>query len=547
MEDRDEPFDAIVIGSGAGGGVVAAVLAEAGHRVLVLERGRPLAWADVGRDHLRNHRHSPYGHNTGPDVDGNPRVVVGQDGRPRVFAPHHPDYQNNAAAVGGGTLVYGAQAWRFMPQDFRMSSLYGTPTDGGLADWPISYDDLEPCYDRAEWEIGVCGSGPAMTLHGPRRRDFPMPPVPDNAQRAILGEAAARLGWQTCPVPLLINTVPYNGRPACVQCGACVGFACPSDGKSGSQNTVLARALATGRCTLLGDAMVDRVETEDGKVVGVGAFVGDQPRRVFRGRTVICSAGAIETARLLLNSRTDREPAGLGNGHDLVGRYLQGHGYPGASGLFDDVIASDVGPGVSIATCQFNHGNPGGIIGGAMLANEFVKLPIIFWRGSFPPGERRWGLSAKRYMRENFHRVAHVQGPVQEVPDPTARVTVDPDVRDRWGTPVARLSGRIHPESLRTGAYMHGRAAEWLRAAGAKRVWGHVPGPGLSGGQHQAGTARMADDPARGVTDPFGRVFGHDNLFVADGSLHVTNGGFNPVLTIMALAYRVGDAVRQAL
>ena len=546
MDPLSEPFDAIIVGSGAGGGVVAAVLAEAGRRVLVLERGRRLAWADVGRDHLRNHRHGPYGHNTGPDLTGNPRVVAMPGRRPRVFDPHDPEWQNNAMAVGGGTLVYGAQAWRFMPQDFRMASLYGVPEDSGLADWPISYDDLEPCYDRAEWEVGVCGSGPAMTLHGPRRRGFPMPPVPDNPGRAVLGAAAARLGWPTCPVPLLVNSVPYGGRPACVRCGACVGFACPSDGKNGSQNTVLARALATGNCTLLADAMVDRIETEAGKVVGVGAFVGDGPRRVFRGRAVVCSAGAIETARLLLNSPTGREPAGLGNGHDLVGRHLQGHGYPGANGLFADAVCDDLGPGVSIATCRFNHGNPG-VVGGGMLANEFVKLPIIFWRGSFPPGRRKWGAEAKRFVRDNFHRVAHVQGPVQEVPDPTSRVTVDPAVRDRWGIPVARLSGRIHPESLRTAAFMHERAAQWLREAGATEVWGHVPGQGISGGQHQAGTARMADDPARGVTDRHGRVFGHENLFVADGSLHVTNGGFNPVLTIMALGYRVGEAVRSTL
>jgi choline dehydrogenase-like flavoprotein len=543
----DDVYDAIIVGSGAGGGTAAAALAAAGRRVLVLERGRPLGWADVGRDHLRNHRFPAYGHNTGPDLDGNPRVFVGHDGLPRVVRPHEGDYQNNAVVVGGGTVVYGAQAWRFMPQDFRMASLYGVPAGSGLADWPITYDDLEADYDRAEWEVGVSGSGSAMTLHGPRRRGYPMPPVPDNPQRALLGDAAGQLGWHTCPVPLLINSVPYNGRPACGRCGACVGFACPTDGKSGTQNTVLPRAVATGHCTLLTGAMVDRVETDGaGRVVGVGVFVGDGPRRVARGRAVVLSAGAIETARLLLNSRTDREPAGLGNGHDLVGRFLQGHGYPGANGLFDCDIADDAGPGVTIATCQFNHGNPG-VIGGGMLANEFVKLPIIFWRGSFPPGQRRWGVSAKRYVRESFHRVAHVQGPVQEVPDPNARVTVDPAVRDRWGIPVARLSGGVHVESLRTAAFMQGKAAEWLRAAGAKQVWGHIPGSNVSGGQHQAGTARMADDPTRGVTDPHGRVFGHDNLFVADASLHVTNGGFNPVLTIMALGYRVGERVRQAL
>ena len=542
-----EPFDAIIVGAGAGGGPVAAILAEAGKRVLVLDRGKAMAWADIGRDHLRNHRLSLYGHNTGPSVIGNPRVFVGADEVPRVYTPIDGEYQNNSMVVGGGSVVYGAQAWRFMPQDFRMASLYGVPEGSGLADWPISYDQMEPDYDRAEWEIGVCGSGAAMTLHGPRRRDFPMPPAAANPQRALLGDAARKLGWVSHPVPLAINSVPYNGRPACVQCGACVGFACPSDGKNGSQNTVLKRALATGNCTIVPEAIVDQIETdENGKVIGVGVFIRDQPRQVIRAKVVVVAAAAIETSRLLLNSKTSREPQGLGNNRDLVGRYLQGHGYPGASAIFDDKIATDAGPGVSIATTQFNHGNPG-IVGGGMLANEFVKLPIIFYRGSFPPGARRWGASAKQYMRDNFHRVANVQGPIQEVPSPTARVTIDPNVRDRWGIPVARLSGTIHPEDNRTFDFMRNKAAEWLHAAGAKQLWKSGPGGRLSGGQHQAGTARMADDPSRGVTDPTGRVFGHDNLFIADGSLHVTNGGFNPVLTIMALGFRVGRHVNESL
>jgi choline dehydrogenase-like flavoprotein len=228
-----------------------------------------------------------------------------------------------------------------------------------------------------------------------------------------------------------------------------------------------------------------------------------------------------------------------------VGRYLQGHYYPGVVGLMPEVVYDGLGPGVSTATVRFNHGNPG-VIGGGMLADEFIVLPIVFWARDLPPDLPRWGMANKRFMRENYRRVMRVTGPVQEIPSPDARVTLDPTVRDRWGIPVARLSGAAHPETLRTAVFMQGRAAEWLLAAGATRTWGKEPRLRLSAGQHQAGTCRMGEDPRSSVVDPWGRVHGHDNLFVADGSVHVTNGGFNPVLTIMALAFRTAEQIVQA-
>ena len=546
-DNPTEEFDVVIAGAGAGGGVAAGVLAEAGKTVLLLERGPQLDWAHVARDHLRNHRIGMYGNNTGPAAAGDPRVFVDPAGRQHLVHSHEDGYHNNAAVVGGGTLVYGAQAWRFMPQDFRMASLYGVPAGSSLADWPIEYADLAPDYDRAEWELGVSGDAGLLTLHGPRERGFPMPPVPSNPQRELFGAAAARLGWQSAPVPLLINTVPYNGRPPCVQCGACVGFACPSDGKTGSQNTMIPRALATGRCTLRSGVMVERIDTDGGgRVTGLSYFTTPGRRTTIRAKIVIVAGGAIETARLLLNSRSDQHPAGLGNHSDHVGRHLQGHYYPGALGQFDEVIHTNLGPGVSIATCQFNHGNPG-IVGGGMLANEFTKLPIIFWKTCLPPRMKRWGLEAKHYMRDSFSRVAHVQGPVQEIPSPEGRVTIDPAVRDQFGIPVVRLSGTQHIETLHTAEFMRHKAEEWLHAAGAKKVWSGRGSLNLSGGQHQAGTTRMGHDPKMSVTNPFGRVHGHDNLFVADGGLHVTNGGFNPVLTIMALAFRVSRHVAEAM
>ncbi len=530
-------YDAIIIGAGAGGGIAAGVLAEAGKRVLLLERGRDLSFEQVGRDHLRNQRLSLYGHNAGPDIDGNPRVFRDLNGE-YLLPPHDGWYQANAATVGGGTRVYGAQTWRFLPQDFRMASIYGVPEGSSLADWPITYDDLAPDYERAEWEIGVCGDAARMTRWPAYHKPYPMPPMPPNLQGQTLRRGTDMLGWATSPVPLAINSVEYNGRPACIGCQHCVGFACPVDAKNGTRGTLIQRALATGRCTLVTGAMVERIVTDDaGRVTGV-AFINASGAQVeVSADMIIVSAGAIETARLLLNSATRREPYGIGNNSDQVGRHLQGHYYPGAVGLFEQRVQDGVGPGVTTATWQFNHENDG-IVGGGMLADEFTLLPIIFWKRKLPPDLPRWGAAAKNFMRDNYLRVADVTGPVQEIPSADSRVTVSPQVRDKYGIPVAQLSGTTHPETLRTSAFMHQRAREWLRAAGAVKIWGEPAPLRLSAGQHQAGTCRMGDDPHSSVTDCWGRVHGHDNLFVMDSSLHVTNGGFNPVLTIMALAFR---------
>lgn len=541
-----ESSDAIVIGSGAAGGIVAAVLAESGKSVLLLERGRVLGFEDVPRDHLRNHRISIYGNNTGPSLIGNPRVFVDGQGRAATVNAIDGRYSNNAVAVGGGTLVYGGMAFRFPPDDFRMASKYGVPADSSLADWPISYDELERHYGQAEWEIGVAGDSSPDSFQTPRTRGFPMPSVARGKTGELLRGAANSLGWSTFTPPLLINTVPFGGRGACIACSECVGFACPTNAKNGSQNTAIPRAIATGRCKLVTGAMTEKIQADvRGRATGVSYFVATGEgfeRRVATAKTIVVSAGAIESARLLLNSACDASPHGLGNNFDQVGRHVQGHYYPTAYGLMRDDVYDGRGPGVTIATCDFVHDNPG-VIGGALLADDFTVIPIIFWKNLLPPDLPRWGAANKRFMRENYRRFVQIKGPVHEIPNPDSRVTVDRDVKDRWGIPVARLSGSAHPETVRTSLYIRDRAEQWLRAADATRVWSAPVGLGFSAGPHQAGTCRMGTDPKTSVTDTFGRVHGHENLFVVDAGLHVTNGAFNPVLTIMALAFRCAEHI----
>jgi choline dehydrogenase-like flavoprotein len=324
-----------------------------------------------------------------------------------------------------------------------------------------------------------------------------------------------------------------------------VGFACHVDAKNGTQNTMVPRAIASGNCTLLTDAHVLRIDMDNAQTAkGVTYVDATGTQHHATAGIVIVAAGAIETARLFLNSATSAHPNGIGNHSDQLGRHLQGHVYPRAIGLLPDAVIDHQGPGVSICTTQFNHGNPD-IIGGGMLADEFITLPIIFWKRFLPPDVPRWGKAAKDFMRYAYPRFIDVTGPIQDIPSPDSRVTVDPRVRDRFGLPVARLSGTTHPESIRTAAFMFERAREWIEAAGVTRWWGTPPTLGLSASQHQAGTCRMGDDPATSVTDRWGKIHGIRNIYVADGSLHVTNGGFNPFLTIMANAFRVVDGIVQ--
>jgi choline dehydrogenase-like flavoprotein len=537
-----DPVDAVVIGAGAGGGVIAKELACAGLRVVLLERGRWVTAWDDGKDDLRNQRTSVLGAPFGPDDERNPRVAVDRRGRELVVLASDGAYSNNAACVGSGTVSYGAMAWRYMAQDFRMKSIYGCPAGSTLDDWPITYDDLEPFYEKAEWEMGVSGDVAPDPFKAPRRRGLPMPPLPPNREYEILKPAALRKGWHPFDIPMLRNSVPYNGRGPCMRCRWCVGFACEVNAKNGTQNTVIPTALATGLCELRTDAMAREIVLDArGHATAVTYYNADNHLQTQPARLVVVSAGAIETARLLLNSKSRLNPNGLGNRYDWVGRNLQGHAYPRAVGLFDHDTYDDVGPGASVAICDFNHGNAG-LRGGAMLANEFIRLPIQF-TGMTPPDTPRWGRANKDYMRQFYRRSIAVMGPVQEMPVFEARAELDPRVKDFWGIPVARLSGGRHPHSVEVARAVVVKAEEWLQAAGAIQTWTNVPGMDLSGGQHQAGTCRMGNDPRTSVVDRNCRIHEADNIYLADASVHVTNGGFNPALTILANAYRVAAAI----
>ncbi|GAA1974358.1 hypothetical protein GCM10009777_03540 [Microbacterium pumilum] len=530
-----DTYDVIVIGAGAGGGAVAAELAERGKHVLLIERAQPMRSSELRGNHLQGKRTGLYDVRVGPHA-GNPRVLEHPDGTTEVLQAEGDSlaYGLNAMALGGGTRVWQGMSWRFWEQDFRMASTYGTPAGSTLADWPFGYSELEPYYERAEWELGVAGDADsAVGRATPRRRGYPMPALRSDRTREALTIAGRRLGITTSPIPFAINSVDRDSRAACVHCAQCIGHACPVDAKNGAQNTFIPRALATDRTDLLLGAQVTSIEhSGDGTATGVSGVVEDRNgERRFRARAdrIVVAAGAIETARLLLAS-------GLGN--DWVGRNHMTHGVALAIAGSGPDIKETVGPGHSVATVDFVHRDRNGW-GGGVIFDAPLQFPYDKAQAGREFAPAPFGAEHKAWMRETPN-LAGTMSMVQEIPHEWTRVTVDPVVKDRRGMPAARLRGTAHDATRANVAAMAQHCSDWLSAAGGEQIITREMSVAPQGQEHSAGTARLSSDPAHGACDPQGRVWGTRNVYVADASLHVTNGGFNPALTVIANALRVG-------
>ena len=536
IASKPERADVCIIGAGATGATAAKVLTEAGRHVVALEKGPWRTRETFGGDELANVNR----YNLWPDPQLNPRTVrtsVDDQAKVELFCPV-------PQMVGGGTVHW--QGWlpRFTPEDFRLRSIAGDVPGTTLADWPISYDELEPYYDKIEWAFGVSGQAGANAYEGWRSRGYPCPPMPQSRYAEKFHKGCAELGWNSFPTPQAALSQPFDGRPPTVVSAFAQQHGDPTGTRSSALNVFIPHALATGRYDLRPETYVRELVLDSAGRIRAAVYTDADGRTVEQeADAFILAGGAIESARLLLMSTSPRFPTGLANGSDLVGRNVTFHEYSASVGTFDDPIYAWAGGGyVSASSFQFyNHDSSRGFVSGGHIAAAGVGIPLpINWH---LPGRPTWGAEAKQIDRELFSHSMAVAMVLHDMPQHENRVDLDPDVVDAWGLPVARITLTPHENDLTQGRFLVDRCGEILEAAGAKTADRVYPTRITGNCSHQHGTTRMGDDPDSSVLDRNCRAHEVDNLFVVDGGPMPTATGANPTLTMMANAWRVADHI----
>ena len=583
-------FDVCIIGSGAGGGSAAHVLTAAGQNVLVLETGHN-PWGAL--DHPER---LPRSFQSNDELKYEVREYLDPQGllEPRTFrtseaaqARVRGDVNALPKAVGGAFQHADAKTPRYNVVDFelrsRVEALIGrTPglavpgfgadaASANFADWPFSYADLEPHYLEAERLYGVQGAE-ADPFASWRSAPFPMPPGVPMYLGLLLGEGARQTQLQGAPLhpfpyPAAITSRFYEGRPPCVDCGFCSGFGCPSHAKGSPAVTTLRRALLSGRCQLRANATAFELVNDGGHVGavryldGAGA-VHEQPADAF-----LLAASPIESARLCLLSPTPGGAA-LGDSSGQVGRNLMFHHQTTVSGFVPQRLHGQRGKAVSHGLSDFRGVEPGGedfrvvpnafggsslLLGGIVEFSASQGLPIgddgeVFAFDLPPAFGRRFGQGLKNAMRDGAlsqHLLALTMQ-AEDAPQLGNRVDLDPDARDVFGLPVARVTYRPHAFELASRRFYSPVMKQVIANAGGSLTF-TVPCETLLGdpptSRHVMGTLRMGTDPSSSVVSPEGRFHDVDNLYACDGSVFPTSSGYNPTLTIFAVALRIAHGI----
>jgi choline dehydrogenase-like flavoprotein len=534
----NETPDFIVVGSGAAGGVIARELSQAGFSVLVFEQGPRLSATDFEHDELKyfilngitnDGKHGPQSFRKLPSETAKPLF--------NGFLP-----ATYARIVGGSSTHYTANFWRFHEIDFNERSVLGSIAGTGFADWPISYQDLEPYYTKVEWEVGVSGLAYASPFDPPRSKPYPMPPLPVKSSGVLLERGARKLGLHPQPAPMAIASVAYRGRGPCVHCGFCMGFGCEARAKSSSLYNMIPEAEATGRCEIRAHSYVFRVETNpQGRVTGVHYFDADKKQHFQAARAVVLSANGAETARLLLNSTSNRFAQGLANSSGLVGKYLMFNQGSSAQGIFEHELNEYKSVQVTRILHDFYDSDPKrGFYGGGGIDARINPQPAL-WALASGGDLPRWGSEFKARL-EAFPRAMASTGHTTSLAVEANSVSIDPTLKDSWGIPAIRVTYKDHPDDMATARFFRDRNVEILEAAGAQKVWRDEIVENVAG-VHLLGTARMGDDPKASVVDKFHRTHDVPNLFLCDGSSFVTSGRGQPTMTIQALAFRAAEHI----
>jgi choline dehydrogenase-like flavoprotein len=561
-----EVFDVVIVGSGAGGGMAAYMLTRAGARVAVVEAGGH----NIDRD-IRHHQwpwELPYRNVYQRDpvqvTLTTKRYVVGTgtvDENVVFDGSAHANYYNDhffvkmrdwryawpeespyrwvrVRSIGGKTNCWNAGALRWGPIEWKPYSY-----DGFGIDWPISYDEMAPWYSKTELLIGVSGSRVDALTATPSGEY--MEPAGMTCVHAVMSKAARRIGYLVGHEPHAMITKPHNGRPACHYCGRC-GQGCDSGAKFTSAGALLPQAYATGRLTMFTNAIVRRV-LEDGQGRASGVEYVDRythADHAVRGRYVVLSASAIETARILLNSKSNRFPDGLANSSGQVGRNLVEDMAASVGGELPALEGRPVTNEDAYQGTMFCH--PFVNVDSKTRSKDFLRRYVMRFNGGFgmgggPSGRAFFGPEVKSSARLTFGSGCNVTGAGCGLESPNNYVDIDPGLKDAWGIPAARIHLKHGPNQEGMVKDMVRRGIELIEAAGGK-VHAYSAAPSVPGANiHEQGTCRMGDDPKKFVTNRWGRCHDVPNLILADGSIHCTSGITNPTLTILSLTMRNMD------
>jgi choline dehydrogenase-like flavoprotein len=531
-----ETVDFVIVGSGAAGGVLAKELSTKGFEVVVLEQGPWRQSDDFRHDELGNWF---LGDMLGGGRD-DPQTFRHTEAEEASVRQGGPPPLLYSRGVGGSSVHFTANFWRFHPVDFRERSLWGPIEGTGFADWPIAYEELEPYYTKVDWEIGVSGApGP---FDPPRSRPYPMPPLPVKSSGVILERAARALGWNPQPAPMAILSRPHDDRAPCMHCGYCMMYGCEFGAKSSTLVTMIPRAVATGRCEIRPESTAFRVETDaTGRATGVLYFDRDGTEHRQTARAVVLAANGAETARLLLMSDSALFPQGLANSSGKVGKYLMFNGQTAVFGRFPHPLNEYKSVQVTRILHDFYDADAArGFYGGGGIDARMSSGPLLFALFGLPEDAPRWGPEYKRMIREYYTHTVEIAGHTTSLAVEANSVSLDPAVKDRWGRPAIRTTYKDHPDDMAAMRFFRDRSREILDAAGAERIWApEVTESTL--GAHLLGTCRMGDDPRTSVVDRDHRAHDVPNLFLCDGGSFVTSGRGQPTMTIQALAFRAAD------
>lgn len=492
----------VVVGSGAGGGTMSNELAQKGIDVVCLEAGGRLAYADIVNDPpLMNRRMGWHDERRGVGV-------------------------SLCKTVGGTTMRWSGVSPRLLAYEFRARTTYGAMDDTTLIDWPITLEELEPYYDKAEVNMGVSGTNG-------------LPPSAENSHFKVLKAGARRIGYQDITSEhIAINPVPYDGRPGCLQIGFC-NEGCAIGAKWSTLHVEIPKAEQTGHFELRTNVMAVKVSHDKrGKVTGLVYTDEDGKLHEQRARAVCVAGNVVETTRLLLLSESNLFPNGLANSSGHLGRNYMRHMTQGVCAVMPGPVHPHRGARAAGFIRDEHRHDPGrGFAGGYLLE----------LRGLRPEGFSRlagWGGEAQRWM-ENFSYSAGMGMCGEDPPQENNRISLHPTDKDALGLPIPVLEYSRHPNTKAMMRHAVAQARELYSSLGASDIRDDTERPG--GGCHNMGVARMSADPRDGVTNRWGQAHDVPNLFISDGSVFSTSGGVNPTLTIVALAIRQADHIAERM